>query len=246
MLTFQPRIGHTIVENRKPSHPARPTRLCIVRHGETDWNAGRRIQGHIDIPLSAVGHAQARATGNALKDEGFAAIYSSDLTRARQTAEATAQLASCVAAHFTTHFATHFAKVPLQVLPELRERHYGIFEGLTYTEIEARYPQDYLRHKTREPLFAPPGGESLSALAERLGQAFDAIVHRHAGEAVAIFTHGGVLDILYRRAKGQPLHTPRDFTIPNTGINWIEVVDGAWTILSWAERDHLTGVRDEL
>lgn len=234
MLTFQPRIGHTIVENRKLPRPARPTRLCLVRHGETDWNAGRRIQGHIDIPLSAVGHAQSRAAGNALANEGFAAIYSSDLTRARQTAEATAQL------------ATHFAKVPLQVLPGLRERHYGIFEGLTYTEIEARYPADYLRHKAREPQFAPPGGESLAALAIRLGQTFDTIVQRHAGEAVAIFTHGGVLDILYRRATGQPLHTPRDFAIPNTGINWIEVVDGAWTVLSWAERDHLTGVRDEL
>jgi probable phosphoglycerate mutase len=212
---------------------ASPTRLCIVRHGETDWNAGKRIQGHIDIPLSAVGHAQARATGNALKDEGFAAIYSSDLARARQTAEATAQL------------APHFAKVPLHVLSELRERHYGIFEGLTYTEIEARYPEAYTRHKSREPQFAPPGGESLAELAVRLGKTFDAIAQRHAGAAVAIFTHGGVLDILYRRATGQPLHTPRDFTIPNTGINWIEVADGRWTVLSWAERGHLDATRDE-
>ena len=67
---------------------ARPTRLCVVRHGETDWNTGKRVQGQIDIPLSALGHAQARATGNALMGEGFAAIYSSDLVRARQTAEA--------------------------------------------------------------------------------------------------------------------------------------------------------------
>ncbi|MDP1653912.1 MAG: histidine phosphatase family protein [Rhodocyclaceae bacterium] len=216
-----------MVESRKLT---RPTRLCVVRHGETDWNAGRRIQGHIDIPLSVVGHAQARATGNALKDEGFAAIYSSDLARARQTAEATA----------------HLANIPLQILPGLRERHYGIFEGLTFTEIEARYPKDYARHKAREPQFAPPGGESLAALAARLGQTFDALVHRHAGEAVAIFTHGGVLDIVYRRAAGQPLHTPRDFTIPNTGINWIEVVSGGWTLLSWAERGHLDSASDEL
>ena len=210
--------------------PAKPTRLCIVRHGETDWNAGKRIQGHIDIPLSAIGHAQARAAGNALKDEGFTAIYSSDLMRARQTAEATA----------------HLANIPLQVLPELRERHYGIFEGLTYTEIAARYPEDYARHKSREPRFAPPGGESLADLDLRLGKTFDAIVRRHAGAAVAIFTHGGVLDIIYRRAAGQPLHTPRDFTIPNTGINWIEVVDGGWTVLSWAERGHLDGSLEEI
>jgi 2,3-bisphosphoglycerate-dependent phosphoglycerate mutase len=208
----------------------RPTRLCIVRHGETDWNAGQRIQGHIDIPLSAVGHAQARATGNALKDEGFAAIYSSDLTRARQTAEATA----------------HLARIPPQIVPELRERHYGIFEGLTYTEIVARYPEAYARHKAREPRFAPAGGESLADLAVRLNQIFDTIVRRHAGSAVAIFTHGGVLDILYRRAVGQPLHTPRDFAIPNTGINWIEASGDHWTLLSWAERGHLEVAQDEL
>lgn len=218
------------MENRNPTHPARPTRLCIVRHGETDWNVGKRIQGHTDIPLSAIGHAQARAAGNALANEDFAAIYSSDLTRARQTAEATARRVS----------------VPLHVMPQLRERHYGSFEGLTYTEIAARYPEAYARHKAREPLFAPPGGESLASLALRLDAIFAALVHRHAGETVAIFTHGGVLDILYRRATGQPLHTPRDFAIPNTGINWIEVAGGGWTVLSWAEREHLDAAREEL
>ena len=208
----------------------RPTLLCIVRHGETDWNAGKRIQGQIDIPLSAIGHAQARATANTLVNEGFAALYSSDLVRARQTAEATA----------------HLARLPLNLLPDLRERHYGLFQGLTYPEIEARYPQEYARHHGRDPRFAPAGGESLLALAERLNGAFDAIVRRHAGAAVVIFTHGGVLDILHRQASGQPLDTPRDFAIPNCGLNWIEVYNGCWTLLGWAERDHLDSVRDEL
>lgn len=210
--------------------PERPTRLCLVRHGETDWNAGRRLQGQIDVPLSAVGHAQARATGNALRHEGFAAIYSSDLARARQTAEATA----------------HLAHLPVQFLPGLRERHYGVFQGLTHAESAARYPQAYARHHARDPRFAPDAGESLLDLVARLGGTFDAIVRRHAGAAVAIFTHGGVLDILYRQASGQPLTAPRDFAIPNCGINWIEVAHGCWTLLSWAERDHLAGTRDEL
>lgn len=209
---------------------ARPTRLCIVRHGETEWNAGKRIQGQIDIALSAAGHAQARATGNALKDEGFAAIYTSDLERARQTAEATA----------------HLARLPLQLEPGLRERHYGIFQGLTYAEAEERHPDAYARHKARDPRFAPEGGESLLDFAARLQTTCDAIVRRHAGEAVALFTHGGVLDIVHRQAAGAPLTTPRDFAIPNCGINWIEVVSGCWTLLSWAERDHLDASRDEL
>ncbi len=207
-----------------------PTRLCIVRHGETDWNAGKRIQGQIDVPLSALGHAQARATGNALRDEGFAALYSSDLIRAHQTAEATA----------------HLARLPLRLDAGLRERHYGIFQGLTYAEAEQRHPAEYARHKARDPRFAPAGGESLLDFTARLAAAFDAIVRRHAGEAVAIFTHGGVLDILHRQADGRPLDAPRDFAIPNCGINWIEVANGCWTLLSWAERGHLEGALDEL
>lgn len=206
------------------------TRICLVRHGETDWNAGKRIQGQIDIPLSALGHAQARAAGNTLKDEGFAAIYTSDLTRARQTAEATA----------------HLAQTPLQLHPGFRERHYGVFQGLTYTECEARYPAAYACHKSRDPRFAPEGGESLLDFSGRLSQAFDAIVRRHGGETVAIFTHGGVLDIAYRQAAGQSLIAPRDFAIPNCGINWIDVEAGCWTLLSWAERAHLDRPLDEL
>lgn len=208
-----------------------PTRLCIVRHGETDWNAGKRIQGQIDVPLSALGHAQARATANSLVSEGFAALYSSDLARARQTAEATA----------------HLAHLPLNLLPGLRERHYGVFQGLTYDEAESHHPGDYARHKSRDPHFVPAGGESLLDLAARLDDTLADIVRRHAGGAVVIFTHGGVLDILHRQATGKPLDTPRDFAIPNCGINWIEVSGGSWTLLSWAERDHLEGTSlDEL
>lgn len=209
---------------------SRPTRLCVVRHGETEWNAGKRIQGTIDIPLSALGHAQARATGNALMSEGFAALYSSDLLRARQTAEATA----------------HRARLPLQLLPGLRERHYGVFQGLTYEEAAARYPEEYARHHARDPRFAPAGGESLLDLAARIGDTCEDIVLRHPGTAVAVFTHGGVLDILHRQASSQPLTTSRDFAIPNCAINWFEVVNGCWTQLSWAERSHLTGALDEL
>lgn len=206
------------------------TRLCIVRHGETDWNAGKRIQGQIDVPLSALGHAQARATGNALRDEGFAAIYSSDLTRARQTAEATA----------------HLARIPLQVDPGFRERHYGIFQGLDHAECQTRHPAAYAAHKARDPRFTLEGGESLLTFAGRLAQAFDAVVRRHAGESVAIFTHGGVLDIIYRQAASMSLIAPRDFGIPNCGINWIEIEAGCWTLLSWAERSHLDRPLDEL
>lgn len=206
------------------------TRLCLVRHGETDWNAGKRIQGHIDIPLSTLGHAQARAVGNALKDEGFAALYSSDLTRARQTAEATA----------------HLAHLPLHLDPGFRERHYGIFQGLTYSEWETRHPEAYTRHKARDPQFVPEGGECLHDFAARLAANFESVAQCHAGASIAIFTHGGVLDIVYRQATGMPLAAPRDFAIPNCGISWVEIENGRWTLLSWAERAHLDRPLDEL
>ncbi len=187
-------------------------------------------RARLTFPCSTLGHAQARATGNVLQNEGFAAIYTSDLARARQTAEATA----------------HLAKTPLQLEPGFRERHYGVFQGLTYTECEARHPAAYACHKSRDPRFAPHGGESLLDFASRLAQTFDAIVRRHPDATVAIFTHGGVLDIAYRQAAGQSLTAPRDFAIPNCGINWIEVVAGCWDLLSWAERAHLDKSLDEL
>ena len=136
--------------------------------------------------------------------------------------------------------------MPLQLSPGLRERHFGVFQGLTYEEAAARYPADYARHHARDPRFVPDGGESLLELAARISTACEAIVRRHAGEAVALFTHGGVLDILHRQAAGKPLTTPRDFAIPNCAISWIEVLNGCWTLLSWAERDHLAGSLDEL
>lgn len=207
------------------------TRLCLVRHGETAWNAERRIQGQLDVPLSAVGHAQARAAANWLASEDFAAIYSSDLVRALHTAEA----------------AAHLLKLPIRRRVELRERHYGVLQTLTYAEFEQRHPNAYARFRAREEDFPlPGGGESLRQFADRVNQCLDEIVSAHPGELVLIFTHGGVLDILHRRASGRPLCAPRDFEIPNTALNWLEVNRGIWRILSWADRSHLDEALDEL
>ena len=108
------------------------TRLCLVRHGETAWNAERRIQGQLDVPLSSTGHAQARATANWLAQEDFAAIYSSDLSRALHTAEAVA----------------HLLRLPIGQQVALRERHYGVLQTLTYAEFEQRHPQAHARFET--------------------------------------------------------------------------------------------------
>lgn len=207
------------------------TRLCLVRHGETAWNAERRLQGHLDVPLNEIGREQARATAEALAAHAFGAVYCSDLVRARATAEAT---------------GIRIGRTPT-TLTGLRERHYGAFQGLTYDEADARFPQAYARFLGREIDFAlPEGGESLRAFSRRVSVTLDEIVNRHVGERILIVTHGGVLDVAHRVATGKPLNTPRDFEIPNAALNWIEHRDGTWNLIAWGERSHLVRSRDEL
>lgn len=205
------------------------TRLCLIRHGETDWNAERRLQGHIDIPLNPTGVAQAAAAAATLPGGTFAACYSSDLIRALHTAQA-----ACGA-----------LGIEPRVTDALRERHYGHFQGLTYQEAASRHADDYARFEARDPDFAFAGGESLRGFATRITNCLTEIVARHPGETVLIVTHGGVLDIAHRIATRKPLDAPRDFTIPNAALNWIRH-DGEWSLESWADLRHLHGARDEL
>ena len=207
-----------------------PTRLCIVRHGETAWNAGHRVQGQLDIPLNDFGRRQAQAVAEVLSKEKFSAIYSSDLSRSCQTAEPTSRLLS----------------VPIQLEAGLRERHYGIFERLTYAEVRVRYPEDYARFEARDPDFDFRTGESLRAFFERAVNTVTAIASRHEGESILVFSHGGILDKLYRYITGRPLSAERDFGIPNCGINRIEAASPKWKILTWADVSHLESALDDL
>ena len=207
------------------------TRICLVRHGETAWNAERRLQGHIDIPLNDIGLAQARATAASLTNQSFEAAYASDRLRARQTADA-------IAARCTLQPA---------IDARLRERHYGVFQALTYDEARARFPEDYQHFESRDPEFVfPGGGESLRQFAARIHEALHDIATRHQGGTVLVVTHGGVLDVAHRLATGKPLETPRDFTIPNAALNWIERDGVDWRLIAWAEQRHLKSALDEL
>ncbi len=206
------------------------TRLCLVRHGETAWNAEHRVQGQLDVPLNECGRAQAQALAQALAAERFGAIYSSDLSRARETAAPISKLLS----------------IPLMLDAGLRERHYGIFESLTYAEVRARYPEDYARFEARDPRFDFRTGESLKGFSERAVRCVRALAGRHPGESILVVTHGGVLDKLYRFITGLPLSAPRDFGIPNCAINRIEASSSRWTIFSWADVSHLESALDDL
>ncbi len=206
------------------------TRICMVRHGETAWNAEGRVQGQLDIPLNDVGRAQARATAEALAGHDFTSIYCSDLMRVRQTAEPAAKRLA----------------LPVAYLPTLRERHYGMFETLTYIEVREKFPEQYARFRDKDPDFDFEGGETLRGFNERSLKAVNDLIERHAGEQILVFTHGGVLEMVYRHARAAGLSSPRDFEIPNAGINWIEVTPGEWKVWAWAEVSHLETALDDL
>jgi probable phosphoglycerate mutase len=209
---------------------ARAARLCVIRHGETAWNAEGRVQGQTDVPLSPLGEAQAAALAATLAGERFAALYASDLERVRQTA---APLARALG-------------LAPRLQAALRERHYGKFERLTYAEARERFPQDYARFKAKEPDYDFETGESLARFSARALAAVAAIAARHAGEQVLVFTHGGVLEMVRRHALGMGLAAPRDFEIPNAAINWIAIAGDAWRLEAWAERGHLDAALDDL
>lgn len=152
------------------------TTLYIVRHGETDWNRDRRIQGQTDIPLNDEGLRQAEALRDALEDIVLHAVYASDLERAWHTAAVVAEPRG----------------LAVRQRPALREKHFGTWEGLTDAEVSARFPE------------AVPGswgdGETAAELAARVVGAIDEIVTDHDDESVLVVSHGGAIRALYRHA----------------------------------------------
>jgi probable phosphoglycerate mutase len=206
------------------------TIFCMVRHGETAWNAEGRVQGQTDVPLSPVGVAQARAVGAALAGERFAALYASDLSRVRQTAAPAAAALG----------------LEPRLDARLRERHYGKFETLTYAEARERLPEDYARFRDKDPDYDFGSGERLHDFYARAIACVGEIAARHAGQAVLVFTHGGVLEMVYRHALGRGLQSPRDFEIPNAALNWVEAGATGWRVREWARTAHLDKALDDL
>lgn len=200
------------------------TRICLIRHGETDWNVEHRMQGQADAPLNATGRQQAQALAAAAAHDHFAAIYSSDMQRAADTAAALAQGRG----------------LQPQLTPQLRERHFGKFQGLLGSEAAERYPEDYARYKARELDFDFGNGESLRDFAARVEAALRDIAQRHPEQTVAVVSHAGVLDVIYRKATGRPLHTARDFAVPNCALNWFSY-DGVWQLEAWGESVGMAG-----
>ncbi len=174
-------------------------KVWLVRHGETDWNREGRWQGHTDVPLNAEGRAQAEALAARLRGQRLAAIATSDLSRARETAQAVAQV--------------HGLPV-LGPYRELRERGYGVFEGLTREQCEAQYP-DLVRSGPPLGLLEPPGSEPRKEVGARLDRIVRALVTEHGDEhaPVLLVSHGGAIRTFLSHAT-EVMVPP----VPNTGI----------------------------
>ena len=201
------------------------TRFIMVRHGESHWNREGRIQGHLDSPLNQEGIAQAQALAGRLSEIAFDALVSSDLGRARATAD-------CVARR-TGHTVVTDAR--------LRERHYGIFQGLTRSEAQRIHPEVYFRYHDGDDCahYVLPGGESMAECFARNLECLQDLAVRHAGGVVVVVTHGGVLDGLYRHVMGLPHAGSRAFTIVNASLNWFTCEGGHWKLDCWGDAAHL-------
>lgn len=204
------------------------TRLCLIRHGETHWNAERRLQGHTDIDLNPRGQTQAVQMAAALKRAtlSFDALYTSDLKRAADTAN---------------EIVKEF-KVPVIVMSELRERHFGALQGLSISEAPTLKPDLWRAHIARELDHTLEGGESITQFAQRVQAALAAILQKHSGETVLLVSHGGTLDMMYRIVSGQALEAPRIASVPNASLNWLIHNGQAWNIGRWADTRHLDGL----
>ncbi|XP_022842129.1 phosphoglycerate mutase-like protein 4 [Olea europaea var. sylvestris] len=202
------------------------TEIIVIRHGQTEWNANRRIQGQLDVDLNDVGRKQAAAVAGRLsKEPKISAVYSSDLKRAYDTAE---MIANCCGV--SDVFKDR----------NLRERHMGDLHGVVFHEAAKIRPEAHKAFLSRSrDQEIPVGGESLNQLSERCISALERIAKKHRGERVIVVTHGATIEELHRRGSNG---MSTDY-VPNTSVNVFHLFEeDKWSIKSWGDVSHLDGL----
>ncbi|HEY7142557.1 MAG TPA: histidine phosphatase family protein [Methylomirabilota bacterium] len=199
----------------------------LVRHGETSCNSEGRFQGRLDAPLSPRGHAQAAALAAGLAGTRFDALYTSPLSRARETAVA------CGSALGLEPIA----------LDDLREIGLGAWEGLTLETVRARDGERYRRWREAPVAHPPAGGEPMAGLAGRVRAALDGLTARHPAGRVLVVSHGGAIASALCAWLGRPLDAIWSLRLDNASIT--RVVLPAGRLLAWNETRHLDGVAAE-
>jgi len=182
------------------------TQFCFIRHGQTDWNLEGRYQGQSDVPLNQNGLAQARSLIEALNGQSFAAVYSSDLVRARQTAE---------------YIADHLG-LTVQIEPRLREINQGEWEGVLVDDIRARYAEIWSQRTVDPANVRPPGGETVREVATRVYATLDDITRLFPNGQVLIVSHGLSIATAICRDKGIPVGQAYTVIPENVQPVWME------------------------
>lgn len=228
------------------------TEILIVRHGQTPWNVERRIQGWRDIELNDNGHSQAQALARHLAKQHtqakqpIHAIYSSDLLRAQQTAQAVAKALT----------------LPLSLIEGVRERNYGVLEGVPFDRM---HEHDHAVAKIwaeRDPDGVIPNGETLRQFQQRVTDCLQKVASQHLGQRVVVVTHGGAMDIIWRQATGTDLQAPRKAVLLNASINRIGLTPSQsggvvmdtnthtqpfrWSLVDWGNVEHLTQTDNDI
>lgn len=184
-----------------------PTRLVLIRHGETDWNVEGRYQGQADPPLNARGREQARALVAQLRPLGLQVLYSSPLRRAWETARILAEGLG----------------IPLYAEPRLKEIHQGVWQGMLVEDIQRRFPELFERWERTPWEVRVPGGETLAEVQARVYQAVDDILARHPGQTIGLVLHRLPMALLLVRYRGLDPQLVRRIPIGNTAWEVVEV-----------------------
>jgi len=204
--------------------------LLAIRHGETVSNAAKRYQGHSDSPLTATGRSQVSSLGRRMAKMEFDTLISSDLGRTQETAS--------IITGYTGH--------SVQTDSRLRERNYGVLEGLTVPEISTRHSEVLERLDANDPDYIIPEGESHRQHYQRNVAVIEELQSGKSGGRVAIVVHGGVLDSLFRFVARLPLDQPRCFITTNASLTIIThgIYYGTvrWVIETWGDIAHLEGI----
>ncbi len=204
------------------------TRLLLVRHGQTTYNAEVRFMGQLDVPLDETGQAQAQAVAKRLAAEHPAAIYSSNLSRALDTARA-------IQAAIVPH-------PDLRVDARLIEGHFGDWQGKTYEELRAHDAARLAKWDAGRLQVPPPNGESLRDMAERVLAAYDEIVGAHPDQDVILVAHGGTLQVMLVLALDLPLEDYRKLWISNASVSELKIEDGKAILFRLNDTNHLMGI----
>lgn len=201
------------------------TELIIVRHGETEWNLLRKLQGHQDSPLTEKGREQAQCAAAVLKGKNIDYFYSSDLGRAKHTAE----------------IINEELKKEIIFDTRLRERKFGIFENIEQKFLPEKYPEAFKAHKSGDVNFVVPGGESRKERYDLHIECINEIVKKHSGSTIMIVSHGGFLESIFISTLEIPLESKRKFSIYNASISRFSFDNEiGFKLLSWGMTEHLS------